>query len=682
MQLAPERTVIERLLLRGSRDPALDRLRIEAVLGAMDVGLSEFPRHAVLVVRYLHAPALGSLRGPSDMVGLRAAEAALRSRLSALARQAARPAHGPVPANADAVLFRDPAEWLACLVLDVVGGRFGDAWWWSALRRRSTAREAVASAWRASPEHVPDAVRLLAQAGASAQLSSFMRGRAARVLLTAVADVHALAILHERLRAEPRLASPTPRSLEETAPGPLGAGPHAPPSKAATAHGAAHPDPSLAPGASEPPAFMAAHSELPVDDPEARALVAVALTLARAPARARSSAFQRGVAAALEREPEGADKPVARAQPTATEAEPDERRAALSPSPRQPPTDRPRLRWLSNAMPPTPSSPPPLARSPEAEAELDRSNDGSRPLASRQAQEHRHVNAAGSAAASPTPAPAQRAEAEAVPARARPELAKAEPLAAPAAELDEHAFATRIGGLFFLLGVGMRLGLYADFSTPREPGIALPPGDYLELLGRALLGGSHPDDPLWSYLEQLASRHPGEPPGAGFVPPRVWSLPHAWLAPFDPPRAIECRREAGRLLALHPAGFILLDAPDRGEPVSQLQAELPAGCRDARVTWGAPAACVELTPLERWTHCLAVYVRARLALALGCPGADVAALALERPARVRSTPTHVEVLMSLDDHPIELRRAGLDRDLGWVPAMSRYLVFRFEGGEA
>jgi hypothetical protein len=57
---------------------------------------------------------------------------------------------------------------------------------------------------------------------------------------------------------------------------------------------------------------------------------------------------------------------------------------------------------------------------------------------------------------------------------------------------------------------------------------------------------------------------------------------------------------------------------------------------------------------------------------------ELAGLLLHREALVQVTPTHLEAFFSLQDHPIEIRWSGLDRDPGWVPAAGRYVAFHFE----
>jgi hypothetical protein len=86
---------------------------------------------------------------------------------------------------------------------------------------------------------------------------------------------------------------------------------------------------------------------------------------------------------------------------------------------------------------------------------------------------------------------------------------------------------------------------------------------------------------------------------------------------------------------------------------------------------GSPA-----PPLARWTAWIAGYLRVRLARALGRE--DAAQLLCRIPARLQVTPAHVHVFIRLDEHPIEIRLAGLDRDPGWIPAAGRYVSFHFD----
>ena len=109
---------------------------------------------------------------------------------------------------------------------------------------------------------------------------------------------------------------------------------------------------------------------------------------------------------------------------------------------------------------------------------------------------------------------------------------------------------------------------------------------------------------------------------------------------------------------MHPAGFTVVDVPAGTDVAGGAEPHEP------------------VDRLQRWVGWMAGYLRARLVHALGRK--DAVALLCRRPARVVLTLTHVDVTFALDHHPIELRMAGLDRDLGWIPAAGRYVAFHFE----
>jgi hypothetical protein len=245
----------------------------------------------------------------------------------------------------------------------------------------------------------------------------------------------------------------------------------------------------------------------------------------------------------------------------------------------------------------------------------------------------------------------------------------------PAGEPLARAVETELGGLFYLLNLALFLGLYGDFTRPREPGIALDPWDLVTLLGEALLG-DRPDDPVWAALARLAGREPGEPPGRGFGAPVAWRVPDGWLEPFEPGGTWRWSAAAGVLRLQHPAGFPAVAVP-RGDapPAAQLRRELHRlRCAAAPVRAALPPEPTR--PLDRWLARLAAYCGERLRHALGAE--DVAAVLLRRHARVFVTPTHVDVVFALAEHPVEVRLAGLDRTPGFVPATGRFVAMHFE----
>jgi hypothetical protein len=51
---------------------------------------------------------------------------------------------------------------------------------------------------------------------------------------------------------------------------------------------------------------------------------------------------------------------------------------------------------------------------------------------------------------------------------------------------------------------------------------------------------------------------------------------------------------------------------------------------------------------------------------------------LRKPGRLLVGRTHVDLTMGLDQIAVPIRRAGLDRDPGWVPDLGRIVAFHFE----
>lgn len=62
--------------------------------------------------------------------------------------------------------------------------------------------------------------------------------------------------------------------------------------------------------------------------------------------------------------------------------------------------------------------------------------------------------------------------------------------------------------------------------------------------------------------------------------------------------------------------------------------------------------------------------------------AALRALRAERPARVRASPSHVDVHLRLAEVDLELRRGGLDLDPGWLPWLGRVVRFHYDRSDA
>ena len=83
-------------------------------------------------------------------------------------------------------------------------------------------------------------------------------------------------------------------------------------------------------------------------------------------------------------------------------------------------------------------------------------------------------------------------------------------------------------------------------------------------------------------------------------------------------------------------------------------------------------------PLRPWLRSLMPDVRERLARALGERDRHrLGALLCVQRARVVTTATHIDVMFSLAELPIEIRLSGLDRDPGWIPAADRVIAYHY-----
>ena len=124
---------------------------------------------------------------------------------------------------------------------------------------------------------------------------------------------------------------------------------------------------------------------------------------------------------------------------------------------------------------------------------------------------------------------------------------------------------TGLGGLFYLVNLGIYLGLYGDFASPLRPGIALSIYDFVALVGQRLVSSITEDeldadrDPVWGFLLRLAGRREDEAPCAeGLGAPL-----DEWLDGLMPQIRDRLNRALGltgedpselpRLLLVHPA---------------------------------------------------------------------------------------------------------------------------------
>lgn len=699
MNLEPGKTYVRRLsAVSRERDALALRLRLERALTGADFHPPGLPASAILCVRRLSDRGAPS---PHARGALAFAEwqRSVATTIERLARHAASPARGPVPANAEAVIFSDRAELLACLAADWCEEATPARWWWRSLFGGLDAA-ALLSAWLGAPEHVPAALGRLGARGKLIPFAHTLGDDASRSIRRRVVEKFGLYEVAAALDStDAYVESATSRAGRgDAAPGDVSDGARA---------GAERPKPSAAPWNRYVPELRGYRVGL-----EQGCMVGVGLMLLRTPTRVRSTPF----AESLRRWRFSADAP------TPEEAE------------------QPRLRPEVKVL---------ARRESEPEAPTALFNVGREAPARREGIFDSRESDGGKSSSLPFPSdeatPSARVEHEGVAgedsavvkglvngdvsstedddrvgfmpveveSEARPSLRQprgeeretesessswkttvddsievVEPFAPP---VIQARIQTGFGGLFYLINLGLSLNLYGDFTTPLRPGIALPLWDFLALLGERLCGVRVREDAVWGLLAGLAGRQEHEPPGHDFAPVDAWRMPAEWLAPFPKSCDLFWSEADGRLRVRHAEGFLVLDVPRAGrgrravsDEGRQLDAEL-------RVYGGFAGLSVRRAPsvidddereggaLERWLGRLLPYVNARLRCALGVRESGAAArLVCEQEARVSVTETRLDVTFALEQLPVEVRLSGLDRDPGWVPAAGRHVAFHYE----
>jgi hypothetical protein len=53
---------------------------------------------------------------------------------------------------------------------------------------------------------------------------------------------------------------------------------------------------------------------------------------------------------------------------------------------------------------------------------------------------------------------------------------------------------------------------------------------------------------------------------------------------------------------------------------------------------------------------------------------------VQRPGRISSTPTHIDLYFGINDVDMRVRRLGLDIDPGWLPWFGKVLSYHYVRG--
>ena len=659
----------------GFMDPVAAKIRIGRILANASMQPASLPPRAVLIVRRLSDPLPGVLCiNSSDVEPLARWQRGVTASLERFAAAAGRPALGPVPSDAESVVFQDRSQMLACLATDWCDGSAILHWWWRSLFRATDVTSAVAREWLTSIEYVPAAFAKLAQKGNAIKFAGSLPDSAVSRLLDEITRNFGLADLRSSLSHSKIERQPLTTGLSD----------QSKPSRSNLA------EPLSSREITELRTRLAPEAFAPRLKADARLLLVAALMLERAPTVLRQHSFAGRLMASLlaTGTTEGIDIPtvIERSQrelafaiekPTANErrrTEPlmrhlhggDEThtRGLAGPSDDKYPADRVQKDGLparvENQRQPQPDGVAPRRWRAEVDAE-----DGKSVVPRFETSTGIGLNRAGE-------------ELRAIPFQ-QPDVTAAS---------IEVAVETKLGGVFYLINAALALNLYGDFTKPLEPGIELSIWDFLALIGRELIGKRIEFEPIWPLLAKLAGRDESERPGARFKPPGEWRMPPDWLNAFPELGEWSYQTRRGRLIVRHPAGFDVLDVKLGSRfRMKNIEARLASetgrhpneGFKGRRFVQGGIRRRKRERSLDRWTRWIADYLRVRVARSLGIGSADELTTMLFAPAaRVEVNPARLDVFFSLAELPVEVRLSGLDRNPGWVPAAGRYIVFHFD----
>lgn len=458
-----DRTSIARLRVEShGLDPLTVQLRAARLVQVCDLQPRGLPPSATLCIRRLRDPLPGklSLHHNLSIIPRPEWQRALSDALDELTRSAVRPVSGQVPLSAQAVVFMDRAELLACFALDWLSGSVTQHWWWRTLLRDGGAvhtEARVLSAWFDAPEAMPAAFQILATRGASNNFVSHLSTETAQRWVQRIAHVFGMPALLQVIAASAEVPS-SAAAQTQAPPAAIDEGGAPETLRSHTRHEPPWAE-LLAPRFSAGAASSLMH-EL---------LVGFALTLAEAPAFARSDAFVQQTRAWLDGEQKESAVESAMKAAQASQAQ--------IPTLHFTPTQNSQIVSFQEASAPTGTR----ADGSDAEDTASRIREPS------PARDDGVLEFAGS-----------------LPQDVVPSTDEFVSTAVTLRELE--VVESEFGGLFYLVNAALALELYPDFTTPLARGLDVNFWEFLARVGDHYLGTAWHEDELWSLLQRFAGQ--------------------------------------------------------------------------------------------------------------------------------------------------------------------------------
>jgi hypothetical protein len=716
------RTCIDLLHVQGANQQRLAlRLALSHLLNTADLCPPGLSPSAVLIVRRMLDPLPGCLAPQRRPVRVDSTwEKAVQKALANILQRAAHPSQGHVPANAEAVVFADEGEMVACFAIDMTQGEAWARWWWRTILRAlpDPASRGLTMVLCQQAASVPAALRYLALHGQAGAVVGALSPPQAMAVLSAIGRAYGISDFC--LDASPLTPTFARRQTEAEEPDDWPVHPR-------STLVSQHRDDLFRP--SETTSWLTRTGFGPAETPlwpatlvppglgkERTCLLGVGLRLCEQPAIVHSSAFLRTLRHWWRQDTESTLRQVSPAAEatermverptrdrTGTGGGPSASKASLPHTMIEamtPPSHR-----FPQGIPQRADTNPLVGDEAEGLQGGGMENNPDAPLQQASTGESWTLQPRAEAARTSEAQSGKRAyQAEQAPAL-EADLERqtgATEQRALASQLEDGV-PTALSGVFYLVNLMLRLDLPACFEEEWELASQVGSWGVLEALSRGLLTteSAHLSaDPLWSALAQLGGRQLGQLPGDSLPGSDQYRLPVIWETHAVSTRSVVYywywTAQHRRLYMWTAGGYVLLDCPQSASSAeAQMRAALWAyqANPDAVSLEYRPFEQVPRDPLSstlvegvspgftRWLALALPYIRFRLQRALH-PAADnardVEEILLRCQGRLYVTSTHVDVVMRLQDISLPVRLAGLDRDPGWVAQFGRVIQFHFE----
>lgn len=727
-----------RVKTRDGDSPAL-RLALMQTLASVNFHPAGMPPSAVFMIHYLEDPRPGELTDRKKNTSTW--RSALRDNIDGLYRAAATPRGCALSGDPVAVLFRDQAELLACLVVDICAQRVGQHWWWRSRHFSSMySSQRIRETLLHNARYVPAIFAQLASAGHALdvvkQLEPPHAGDILQVLLNEFSLENVRQIIAE-VESEPNAVDARTDVVAEK-----------------KNQAQSHWPQTISRGCMPPWVALFVENSWRADlHREQAALLGIALTLQEHPAVMRNRIFQRSLAHwwVSENNPT-VDTAYAGARQAMRHhrtdylkndslgkiivVEPDNSSRSSSKKSTQPQAAHKRntsnrklpvitkglintanrsldidkqhsqmhaenLALFSRVAGQFPQEKNITRKNTEtlSDGECDPHNNTESPeLTNTDSMEtqgrHEHLDNSASAGSN---APQNHLLTDRIPAQDK--ITLPEEYLDNSHEVNLHFsdayIDTRLGGIIFLINLVQQLGLPGCFAKQWRLEQQLGPWGLVDILARAILGkkfASLYPDPFWRVLAKLDGRRTKLQIANKFSGQTDYRIPQRWYEWLQDDQIYWA--SSGHKIRIWTAACVLVDARYTGDAlascITEMQAYAPEfnpACLQQATYRNAPLARrAHLqanginTELARMLALVTPFIFAFLRQQLQLPAAnrrDLIRELLYLDARIYISSSHIDLVTGIDNTRFTLRRAGLDQDPGWLPDYGRVVLIHF-----